>query len=107
MSAFRAPVWRPATAAAGLVGVRIHDLRHTAVALWIAAGASPKEVAARAGHTSVRVVLDTYGGLYPEQDTGLRGRLDAMIDAAAEEAGDAQVVPMWSDNQHATPGGSV
>ena len=25
------------------------DLRHTAVALWIAAGANPKEVAARAG----------------------------------------------------------
>jgi hypothetical protein len=67
--------------AAGLESVRIHDLRHTAVALWIAAGASLKEVAARAGHTSVRVVLDTYGGLTPEQDTGLRGRLDAVIDA--------------------------
>jgi integrase len=36
-----------------LAGLRIHDLRHTAVALWIGAGASPKEVAARAGHTSV------------------------------------------------------
>jgi len=99
VSAFRARVWRPATTAASLEGVRIHDLRHTAVALWIAAGASPKEVAARAGHTSVRVVLDTYGGLYPEQDTGLRGRLDAMIDAATDAAGDAQVVPMWSAGQ--------
>jgi mannosyltransferase OCH1-like enzyme len=47
----------------------------------------------------VRVVLDTYGGLYPEQDTGLRGRLDAMIDAATDAAGDAQVVPMWSAGQ--------
>jgi hypothetical protein len=27
---------------AGLPGLRIHDLRHTAVALWIAEGASPK-----------------------------------------------------------------
>lgn len=26
---------------------RVHDLRHTAVALWIAAGASPNEVASR------------------------------------------------------------
>ena len=34
-------------------GLHIHDLRHTAVALGIAAGAGPKEVAARAGHTSV------------------------------------------------------
>jgi integrase len=46
---FRTRVWRPATRAAGLEGLRIHDLRHTAVALWIAAGAGPKEVATRAG----------------------------------------------------------
>jgi integrase len=44
---FRMRVWRPATQAAGLEGLRIHDLRHTAVALWIAAGAGPKEVATR------------------------------------------------------------
>src|SRR5207249_3189286 len=29
---FRARVWRPAVTAAGLDGLRIHDLRHTAVA---------------------------------------------------------------------------
>ena len=49
VTAFRARVWRPATRAAGLDRLRIHDLRDTAVALWIAAGANPKEVAARAG----------------------------------------------------------
>jgi integrase len=38
-----------------------HDLRHTAVALWIAAGATPKEVTVRAGHTSVSFTLDRYG----------------------------------------------
>ena len=64
--AFRARIWRPATRTAGLDGLRIHDLRHTAVALWIAAGANPKEVAARAGHTSVSFTLDRYGHLYPE-----------------------------------------
>jgi integrase len=76
--AFRNRIWRPATDAAGLAGLRIHDLRHTAVALWIAAGASPKEVAARAGHTSVSFTLDRYGHLYPEADTRLRDRLDAL-----------------------------
>src|SRR4029450_5851804 len=35
-------IWRPATTAAALDGLRIHDLRHTAVALWIAAGARPQ-----------------------------------------------------------------
>jgi DNA-binding CsgD family transcriptional regulator len=59
--------------------LRIHDLRHTAVALWIAAGASPKEVARRAGHTSVKTVLDVYGHLYDEADVALRERLEAMF----------------------------
>ena len=44
-----ARVWRPAVRPPGLDGLRIHDLRHTAVALWIAAGANPKEVSTRAG----------------------------------------------------------
>jgi integrase len=76
--AFRARVWRPATRKAELDGLRIHDLRHTAIALWIAAGAGPKEVATRAGHTSVSFTLDRYGHLYPEADTALRDRLDAL-----------------------------
>jgi integrase len=68
----------PATQAAGLQGLRIHDLRHTAVALWIAAGTNPKEVSARAGHSSVSFTLDRYGLLYPEADVALRSRLDAF-----------------------------
>ena len=75
-------MWRPAITAAGLDGLRIHDLRHTAVALWIAAGANPKEVAARAGHASVSFTLDRYGHLYPEADTALRDRLDALYGSA-------------------------
>jgi hypothetical protein len=43
-SNFRIKVWLPAVSAAGLAPLRPHDLRHTAVALWIAAGANPKEV---------------------------------------------------------------
>jgi integrase len=78
VTGFRSRVWRPATRAAGPDGLRIHDLRHTAVALWIAAGANPKEVAARAGHASVSFTLDRYGHLYPEADTALRDRLDAL-----------------------------
>jgi hypothetical protein len=76
---FRRRIWRPAVRAAEFDGLRIHDLRHTAVALWIAAGASPKEVARRAGHTSVKTVLDVYGHLYDEADVALRERLEAMF----------------------------
>jgi integrase len=88
--AFRARIWRPATRNAGLDGLRIHDL-HTAVALWIAAGANPKEVAARAGHTSVSFTLDRYGHLYPESDTALRDRLDAIYSAGQFNRGSVVV----------------
>ena len=70
---------------AELDGLRIHDLRHTAVALWIAAGASPKEVAVRAGHTSTSFVLDRYGHLFPESDAALRDRLDELFVPATEQ----------------------
>lgn len=70
-SLFRSRFWLPAVDAAGLSPLRIHDLRHTAVALWIAAGANPKQIAVRAGHTSVSVVLDRYGHLFPQQETAL------------------------------------
>ena len=79
------PHLRPATLAAGLPGLRIHDLRHTAVALWIAAGASPKEVAVRAGHTSTSFVLDRYGHLFPESDAALRDRLDELFVPVTEQ----------------------
>jgi integrase len=93
---FRARVWRPATKRAELDGLRIHDLRHTAVALWIAVGANPKEVAARAGHTSVSFTLDRYGHLYPEADTALRDRLDALY-VAGEQAGAGMVIELPRD----------
>jgi integrase len=79
---FRRRFWLPAVKAAGLDGLRIHDLRHTAVVLWIAAGANPKEVAARAGHASVSFTLDRYDHLYPEADLTLRERLDAIWSAS-------------------------
>ena len=76
-SSFRRRVWNPAVAQAGLAPLRIHDLRHTAVSLWIAEKANPKQVAVRAGHTSVSVVLDRYGHLYPQQDDELIDALEA------------------------------
>ena len=61
--------------------LRIHDLRHTALAVWIAAGASPTEVAARAVHTSVVTVLDRYGHLLPGSQEAVTDALDVMFEA--------------------------
>ena len=73
---------RRAVECAGLTPLRLHDLRHTAVALWIAAGASPNEIASRAGHTSVAVVLDRYGHLLPGTEERVTDALDAMAKSA-------------------------
>ena len=75
---FRSRYWTPAIRNAGLVGLRIHDLRHTAVALWIAAGANPKQIAGWAGHTSVSIVLDRYGHLLEGHDVDVLARLDTL-----------------------------
>jgi integrase len=95
LPAFRARVWRPAVRAAGLDGLRIHDLRHTAVALWIGAAANPMEVSAPAGHSSVSFPLDRYDHLYPEADATLRDRLDALYGAAQPTPGGAVVRLPW------------
>jgi integrase len=79
-------VWQPAVRAAGLEPLRIHDLRHSAVALWIAAGASPKEIAVRAGHTSVAVVLDRYGHLLPGTEESVTTALDRMMSSGRVNA---------------------
>jgi integrase len=92
---FRSRVWVPAIHAAGLDGLRVHDLRHTAISLWIADGVNPKKIAARAGHTSVRFVLDTYGHLYREDDSQELERADARIALArAADTRTGHVLPM-------------
>lgn len=63
-------------------GVRIHDLRHTAVALAIKAGAHPKAIQMRMGHSSIRVTLDIYGHLYSDMDDDLAIALNAMMATA-------------------------
>ena len=46
---------------------RAYDLRHAALSLWLASGAPPAEIAARAGH-SVRVLLTIYAHGIPGCD---------------------------------------
>lgn len=89
---WRRRVWDPAVKEAGLAPLRPHDLRHTAVAMWIEAGADIKRVATRAGHTSVAFSLDRYGHLYPDADTALADRLGQAMSEAAEAARSADNV---------------
>jgi len=56
------------------------------VALWMAAGANPKEVAARAGHTSLSFTLDRYGHLLPGSEQRLNDAIDALAEGAQAPA---------------------
>lgn len=78
LNTWRRRYWLPAVRTAGLGALRIHDLRHTAVALWLHAGATPVEVARRAGHSSTVVVLDRYGHVMPGDDDRLTDTLDRL-----------------------------
>jgi integrase len=70
-----------AQVAAG-VSCRFHDLRPTSVALAIAAGAHPKAIQSRMGHSSINVTLDRYGHLFPELDEAIAEAFGRSFDEA-------------------------
>lgn len=76
---FRRTQWVPALKRAGIPFLRVHDLRHTFVALWVSLGRNAKEVSKAAGHCSVAFTLDRYGHLYEVDDDGLADELDRLL----------------------------
>jgi hypothetical protein len=99
---FHRTSWAPAIEAAGVVPLRKHDMRHTAVALWIASGMNVKEVSARAGHTSVSFTLDRYGHLFPSQDETAVARMDALYDTTPRRP-EGQVVSLSAPRETREP----
>ena len=79
--------------------LRFHDLRHTCAALSIAAGAHPKLISARLGHSTIQITLDRYGHLFPSMEEALAEDLDAaFVESAARRTGYGArpVVPLGS-----------
>jgi integrase len=83
-----------ALASAELPGMTIHDLRHTAASLAIAAGANVKAVQKMLGHASAAMTLDVYADLFDDDLDSVATRLD-------QAALSASVVKMWS-NAHSS-----
>jgi len=79
---FRQRYFVPAVTAAQLAPLRIHDLRHTSVALAIAAGAHPAEIQAQLGHTSIKTTLDEYGHILPSAQRQVAERLEEVRSTA-------------------------
>ena len=89
MSNFRNRFWYPALGRSTLGRLRIHDLRHTAVSLWIAAGATPKEVQTWAGHSSITTTYDRYGHLFPGTEERVMNALEHGLSVVHERPSDA------------------
>lgn len=78
VNAWRARFFRPACERAGL-DVRIHDLRHTAVSLWIDNNVDLVRLKTWAGHTRATFTIDRYGHLMRGDDSALMAALDSQV----------------------------
>ena len=63
---------------AGLPEIRLHDLRHSNVAMLIDMGVDIMEISRRLGHESVKTTWDIYGHLYPDKDRTVANQLNEL-----------------------------
>jgi len=78
---FRKRVWLPACRAAGVTGLRFHDLRHTGTTLAAASGAPLRAVMHRLGHASAAAAI-RYQHRVAGQDEAIADYLDRIGRAA-------------------------
>jgi len=72
-------VFKRELAKAGLPGIRIHDLRHTAATLLLTRGVHPKVVQDMLGHSTVTLTLDTYSHVTPRLHKEAAAHMDALL----------------------------
>ena len=73
-------IWKQAIAAADLVGLDPHDLRHTFATWLLSAGVNVTWVAEQMGHESPSITLDTYAHLLASSDTEAARKLEEWLD---------------------------
>lgn len=89
--------WVAATEAAGLAGLRIHDLRHTHAAILISAGRPLMAISRRLGHSSVAVTDVLYGHLREEADEGIITAIEDALAGVRVEDLEAEVADEFED----------
>jgi len=70
-----AAAWKKAK----LVGLTMHEARHSYASLAIAAGAQPKALQTIMGHSSITTTFDRYGHLYPAERQGVAAAIDRLL----------------------------
>jgi integrase len=71
---------------AGLERITLHEGRHTAASLYIAAGVNAKALSTFLGHSSITVTIDRYGHLMPGSEEEAAGLLDSYLTAERKRA---------------------
>lgn len=61
---------------AGVTSIRVHDLRHSHVAFLINEGVQPLLIKERLGHRDIKITMNTYGHLYPNQQRAVADMLN-------------------------------
>jgi integrase len=99
--------WRPAVRAAGFAPApRFHDLRHSHVAMLIAAGVPVKAIQERLGHASIVMTMDRYGHLLQTVDATLLEAVDAGLRASRVAEPDGPATTTGDETLPQAPAGS-
>jgi integrase len=83
-SPWRRQVWMPACQAAGLDGLRFHDLRSMAATAMIASGVDPKTAQHRLGHTSPVTTLRIYARATADADQNAAEKVGQLFGRAMD-----------------------
>lgn len=74
------------TIEAGLPPIRLHDLRHGAASLMLAAGVDMKVVQETLGHSNIALTANTYTSTYPDLATAAAEATAAIVPRARRDA---------------------
>jgi integrase len=77
---------RNAWSQAGLEPIGLHDARHAAASILIAAGVNVKALSTYMGHAGITITLDRYGHLFPGNEEEAAGLIDAYLERVKSEA---------------------
>lgn len=81
--------------------IRVHDLRHSHIALLIEKGMQPLVIAQRVGHDSVNTTMNIYGHLYPNKQK----QVADMLNAEATGNATNNLVDMVTERRYRKAGG--
>jgi integrase len=71
---------------AGLPRMRLHDLRHTATTLMMAAGLDPVTIQRTLGHANITLTLGTYSHVMPSMQRDAVQKMDVLLAGLARSA---------------------